>query len=100
MVDQLFAHAGAGRIGDDNVRPALLVKKAVLAECGDVAGKEPGMADTVEGGVLPGVFHGFIDDLYADDPGGLAADENADAAGPAIQIIDGLFPGERREIRG
>lgn len=98
--DQLFAHAGAGRISDDNVRPALLFKETILAEGGDVTGKEPGVTDAVQGGVLPGVFNSFTDDLDPDDPGRPAADEDADTASSAVQVVYGLLPAQLCVVAG
>jgi hypothetical protein len=91
LIHQVGVHAGPGRIGNDDIRPAVSGEKLVPADIDDIPGKKAGMADAVEGSIFAGVLHCGLDDFYTYDPGSLATDEDTDAAGPAVKVIYRLY---------
>ena len=84
---QAGVHTGPGRIGNDDIRPAMGGEKFVPADIDDVPGKKAGMANAIEDSIFTGILHGGFDDFYSYNPGSLATDEDTDAAGPAVEVV-------------
>ncbi len=87
LPNQFLLHPGPGRISDDHIGPPLSGKKIAGTNICHVAGEEIGMVDMIELGVLFGIAARFSYKFHANDPCRLFADEDTNAACPAIQIV-------------
>src|SRR5665213_1074861 len=94
FIHQFCGHPGPWRVGYDYVRPAMDSEKGIITYFGHVPRKKTGMPNLVERRIFTGIVNGFRDKLHADHPACPVAEENANAPGSAIQIINRFFPAE------
>ena len=78
--NDILMHAGAWRVGDDDVGTAVLSKEGIVEYIFHIAGEEQGVRDAVDLRVDLGILNGFGHILDADDLPRLAGNEVGDSA--------------------
>ena len=91
-------HAGARRIDDDHIRPAVLPDEVRREDVLHVAGVELAVVDAVAGGVDFRVLDGLRHVFDADHMLGLAGDELGDGARARVEVVDQLRARQVREF--
>ena len=99
-VDHVGVHAGARRVGDDDVGPAMSADEVVGEDLTHVAGVELGVGDAVDAAVDLGILDGFGHVFNADDLRRLARDEVGDGAGTGVEVVDERFGIIRLTLEG
>ena len=90
----LGVHAGPGRVGDDHIGARLAAGSQGLPEAlFQISRQELAIFQAVEPAVGVGIVHGRRDQFKSHHPAHLRGQVQGDAAGPAIEIPDGLLTG-------
>ena len=91
LLNDVRVHAGARRVGNDDVRLSVLRDELVGEDLRHVAHHELRVRDVVLRGVDLRVLHGSIDVLDADHPLGLVCYEIGNRASAGKEVIDNLI---------
>ena len=81
-------HAGARRVGDDDVGPPMLLEEVVVEDVLHVACEEERVVNAVDLRVHLRILDGFRHVLDADDLTGLAGHEVGDGARAGVEVVD------------
>ena len=86
--DHILVHTGTRRVGDDNIRAAVLMQESVVEHIFHVAGKEQSVRYAVDLGVDLGILDSLGHILDTDDLPRLPRNEIGNRAGAGVEVID------------
>ena len=90
FIDQLFVHAGAGRIGNQYIGAAMLRKKIIVAYINNIATKKFAVANTIKNCIFTCIGYGSFYHFYPNHLLSAAAAKNTNGTRTAIQVVKGL----------
>ena len=86
--DDILVHAGAWRIGDNDIRMAVPADEVFCQDVFHVACIEKRVVNLVDFGIDLRIFYGFRDILYTDDFPGIPGDEVGNGSCTGIEVVD------------
>ena len=90
--DHILVHTGTRRVGDDNIRAAVLMQESVVEHIFHVAGKEQSVRYAVDLGVDLGILDCLGHILDTDDLPRLPRNEIGYRAGAGVEVVDEWTP--------
>ncbi len=98
LLHYFLVHAGAWRVGDDDVGALVAGDEFGGEHFGHIAGVEEGVGDVVVCGVFAGGHDRVFNVFDADDLFALAGQEEGDGAGAGVEVVDHIVGTHLREL--